>query len=290
MIKPYLPSKQPFGEMLGKLEKLIVGNPLLTELKVDPKLLANIKETLKVLYSDNPRPGENTIKGQVEQSGIGYEAKVRRVLTEKPESEMALNKAELSRDLKGQLLRLADAIENAPVDIDKNLASSATRQSPKVAEVLQGIKQATNNIELNQLSNHYAKQENQPLLLQIPYPSATEKTINLYVKKQPGGEKKNPGDKQVFNMVFLLDMTTLGSLRVDTQINNDQLTVKIGAENQDVVDFIQANAPALKERLQEVGFGSEINCCQQKKNEMQVDESLTRLFIQDPTRLVDIKT
>lgn len=290
LLKSYLPSKQPFGEVLGNLERTLVGNPLLSDLKIDPKLLENLKGTLKLLYSDNPTPSANTIKSQIDQSGVGYEAKVREVLTGKPASEIARNKIDLARDLKGQLIKLAKELESLQFDSSKNSTAPSIRENPKVVEVLQSIKQAIDNIELNQLSNHYAKQENQPVLLQIPYPATEDKAINLYVKKQPGGDKKNPGDKQGFNLVFLLDMTALGSLRVDAQVNNDQLNVKIGSENQGVVDFIQANAVGLKERLGEIGFSAEVSCGRQKKDEMQVEESLSRLFIQDPSRLIDVKT
>ena len=292
MIKPYLPAKQPFGEMVDNLQNTIVNNPVLSDLKIDPQLLANIKNTLSLLLSDNPTPDANTLKNQVAQSGANYEAKVKNALTEGADGTIKGNKEVLVKDLKGQLLQLGKDIEKVTAGADPSLpAPVAGRQSQQASNVLQTIKQATDNIELNQLTNQFAKQENQPILLQIPYQqSDTGKTVSLYVKNQGGGNGGKPGDKQNYSLVFLLDMSSLGNMRVDTQVTNNKLSIKIGAENQSVVDFIQSHTADLKNQLQQIGFSTDVSCTKQKPEDMQVVDRLTPSLAKDPFRLVDIKT
>lgn len=290
MIKPYLVARQPFGEMIENLQKVLIDSPVLKELKLDPEFLGRIKESLSLLFAkDNPLPDEMTLKSQVAQSGVNYEAKVRRLFAGTPEIIIHAGKASLAGDLKGQLLKLGKDVEAAIARSDWALPQNP--RNHEVSAVLQSIKQATDNIELNQLTNQYAKQEHQPIVLQIPYlPSSDGKTVKLYVKSGGGDGKKNQGDKQTVSLVFLLNMTALGHLRVDTQVTKDQLSIKIGADNQAVTDFIQTHTEELKARLREAGFTADVSCRQQKIEEMQVEEGLTRFLVKDPSRLVDVKT
>lgn len=290
MIKPYLVARQPFGEMIENLQKLLIDSPVLKELKLDPEFLGRIKESLSLLFAkDNPLPDEITLKSQVAQSGVNYEAKVRRLFAGTPEITINAGKASLAGDLKGQLLKLGKDVEAAIAKSDWALPQNP--RNHEVSAVLQSIKQATDNIELNQLTNQYAKQEHQPIVLQIPYlPSSDGKTVKLYVKSGGGDGKKNQDDKQTVSLVFLLNLTALGHLRVDTQVNKDQLSIKIGADNQAVTDFIQTHTEELKARLREAGFTADVSCRQQKIEEMQVEEGLTRFLVKDPSRLVDVKT
>lgn len=288
MIKPYLVARQPFGEMIESLQKVLIDSPVLKELKLDPEFLGRIKESLSLLFAKD-NPDEMTLKSQVAQSGVNYEAKVRRLFAGTPEITINAGKASLAGDLKGQLLKLSKDVEAAIAKSDWALPQNP--RNHEVSAVLQSIKQATDNIELNQLTNQYAKQEHQPIVLQIPYlPSSDGKTVKLYVKSGGGDGKKNQGDKQTVSLVFLLNMTALGYLRVDTQVTKDQLSIKIGADNQAVTDFIQTHTEELKARLREAGFTADVSCRQQKIEEMQVEEGLTRFLVKDPSRLVDVKT
>lgn len=292
MVKPYLAAKQDFGEMVERLEKLAVDNPSLKDLKTgDAALLEKLRETVKVLIPvDQPVVAAAAVKKQVDQSGINYEAKVKRVLMENPGTE---SKAELSKDLKGQLLKLGRILERVDSQAREETTNKPEGRGPvrQLEELSKYVKQATDNIELKQLSNHYAKQEDHPIQLQIPYfSSADGKTVKLYVRNGLEGEGKKRGDKQSTALAFLLDMTALGHIQIDAQIGDNRLSVKIGAEKNGVVDFIQARAGDLKSRLKKKGFDSEISSCLRKKEEMKAEDELTRLFVEESSRLVDIKT
>ncbi|MBI4383655.1 MAG: flagellar hook-length control protein FliK [Nitrospinae bacterium] len=286
-IKPYLAARQDFGEMAGQLEKAVSDPVLMKDLKIDPSVLEKLRETLRVLLAKETAvpDGGTSIRNKIDRSGINYEAKVKRLLTETPSAE---NKALLTRDLKGQLLKLGQNVERVLSEEPPSLSGPQTR---KAAEFLGQIKQATANIELQQLSNVYAKQENQALQAQIPFALASGgETVKLFVNSRSGKDPEKQGQKKSFTMVFLLDLTALGNVRVDTQADSGRLSVKIGAEKQEVAEFIQTKAPELKSRLREIGFDSELTCCVQKKEAMKVEDGLTRLLVSDASRLVDIKT
>ncbi|MBI4388801.1 MAG: flagellar hook-length control protein FliK, partial [Nitrospinae bacterium] len=285
-IKTYLAARQDFGDMAGQLEKAVSDPSLMKDLKIDPSVLEKLRETLRVLLArETAADGGTSIRNKIDRSGINYEAKVKRLLTETPSAE---NKALLTRDLKGQLLKLGQGVERVLSEEPQSLSGPQVRRA---AEFLGQIKQATANIELQQLSNVYAKQENQALQAQIPFGMAPGgETVKLFVNNRSGKDPAKQGQKKSLTLVFLLDLTALGNVRVDTQVDSGRLAIKIGAEKQEMVEFIQTKTPELKSRLREIGFDSELTCCVQNKEVMKIEDGLTRLLVSDASRLVDIKT
>ena len=85
-------------------------------------------------------------------------------------------------------------------------------------------------------------------------------------------------------------MSAIGSLRVDAKVGGQNVSTKIGVEEKGVVEFIDNNVPYLRDRLQKIGYQSEVTCCIQEKNDMQIESGLEELLIRDPNRLIDIET
>ncbi len=287
MIKPYLPAQQPFGEMISKLSILtqeVFSNAGL--LKLDSETMARIKQTLQLL---SPGAGKNPdaglLKNQVDASGINYEARVKQFFEQGVNQRKA---GELGLDLKGQLLDMIQKLED---QANQGKGFSAT-QSQTLKEQAQGFRHAVENIELNQLTNHLAKQENQSLLLQIPNPYGQRNPpIKLYVRSNEDEHSGNGGDgKKTHNLVFFLDLSELGNLRVDSQISPSRLSVKIKVESRPIADFIDSRIGELNTRLSVLGFQADLTCCVEEKIAMDLENELPAILFQDEARLVDVTT
>ena len=148
------------------------------------------------------------------------------------------------------------------------------------------------NIELHQLTNQLARQENQSVLLQIPNPYGQgNPAIKLYVR--PSGDEesgKKGAGKKSYNLVFFLDLSMLGNLRVDSQVSQTQLSVKMKVENQSIADFIESRTEEFNSRLADLGFQADLTCCVEDKIELDFENELSAILFQDEARLVDVTT
>ena len=166
------------------------------------------------------------------------------------------------------------------------------RSLQTLKEHTQVFRQAVDNIELNQLTNQLARQENQSILLQIPNPYGQEnQSIKLYVR--PSGDEesgKKGGSKETYNLAFFLDLSKLGNVRVDSQISQTRLSVKIQVENQAVASFIDSKFEELIPRLSSLGFEANLTSFVKDKIDMELENKLPAILLQDEARLVDITT
>ena len=212
LIKPYLLTRKPLGELIGELRREVLESAVLKNIPIKQELIERIRETLKILTpKPDSLPKEFNIKRQVDISGIGYEGKVKQLLLYPEDSK---NKLELGKDLKGQLLELNQILENS---IRKNSNQNLIRQ---LTEFQQKIKVSVDNIELNQLSTRISNQESQPLVLQIPNPICpNEKTINLFIRKDlPENKSGENSDKESYSLAFYLELSSLGNIKINVKV------------------------------------------------------------------------
>ena len=287
MIKPYLASRQPLGEMITKLS-ILAGDISSTagHANLDSGKLAQLNQTLQLLSPGNGKnPGAQLLKEQVDASGINYEAKVKQFLEPGANPGKAM---ELSRDLKGQLLDIIQKLEDQAIQA-KGFSST---QLQALKEQTQVFRQAVDSIELNQLTNQLARQENQSILLQIPNPYGQEnQTIKLFVRPAEDEESKKKGSaKETYNLAFFLDLSKLGNVRVDSQISQTRLSIKMQVENPSVADFIDSNKEALSARLSDLGFEASLSCCVDENINIAMENELPEILLRDESRLVDLTT
>jgi hypothetical protein len=270
----YLVAKQPLGNMVAALQNHLINSPLWRT--TDPTLLQRLEQTLAALLPQDPSPPDAAgLKEQVARSGINYEAKVQHVLTS---NASPLEQAALANDLKGQLLEVLHKLDQA-----------STRNGETV-EIHQHVQQALHNIEFQQLSNLFAQQENQSLLLQLMHPTfPASHTAKLYFRANPRQSGGSQAESQDYTLVFLLDFTALGNLRIDASVRGPSVSATIRTEDETVADFIVAQTPSLTARLHDLGFQAEIRCCAQETVSLDIDDSLTRVLMAKPSRLLDIK-
>jgi|FLOH01.1.fsa_nt_gi hypothetical protein len=277
-LKPYLPARMPVTKMATLLTDEILDSPVIQELKIKPDVVARLRATLQLLLPQEGKlPTEGQVRQQVESSGINYEAKVRQVL----ESGQPAGK-ELASDLKGLLLELFQSTDNIHV-------RSSEKAPGTLTEFRQTLKFAIDNIELNQLFSQISKQENQPLLIQIPNPlSSGNKTIQLYVRKdsteEEAGNKKNS-----HNVAFFLDLSFLGKIKINAQIGEERLSVRIDAESEEIASFINDKAGDFKAKMSEHDIETSVECCA-THDVKPAKDSLIELLVSQNTPLVNIKT
>jgi len=302
-LKPYLVAKQPLGEMVAALQRALVRNPPPPD--IDAGLLHRLQETLTALLpSQEEPPDAASLQAQIDRSGINYEAKVQEVLTKQASPA---EQAALANDLKGQLLELLHKLDHrSPTAQPQRDAPVASREpgqpalthvssegmrSGDIADLREHVQQALRNIEFQQLSNLFAHQEHQPLLLQFAHPdSPAAHTAKLYFRVDTREQDAQQEAQQNYTLVFVLDFSALGPVRVDATVRGAYVSTTISTADEAVADFITAQTPDLTARLHDLGFQAEVRCSAQAQVPLDVDDSLTRLLVAEPSRLVDVKT
>jgi len=285
MIRPYLSNYQTLTNTIASVQKGVLEHPVLKEIITDPALMERLQDTVKTLQPRDPAQLNGAkIKEMMVRSGIHYEAKVRNLNFE---NLTAARRMELGRDFKGQLLELSRAVES---ELSKaNLPETLIKQG---GELLTQVRHAIQNIEFQQLSSQYAKQENHPILLQIPHSFFGEgETVKIYIRDGADHPKRNQKNtEKVFNLVFLLDLSALGNLRIDSRVSETGISVNILGHSPEIIDFINQRAPEFAARMEELGFQITISGLVQEQVDMEVPDILSNLLVDHSLNLVDIKT
>ena len=281
-LKPYLPARMPIAKMAYLLRSEILDSQVIPDLKIQSDVVARLRDTLRLLLpSEGEIPNATQVRQQVESSGINYEAKVRQVL-EFPSSIQA--RKELASDLKGLLLELYHSTEQA--------SAKVVQKAPgRFAEFRQTIKYAIDNIELNQLSSQISKQENQPLVIQIPNPlSSGNKTIQLFVRDDSSeNETGNKNPKKNHHVAFFLDLSSLGKIKINAKMNQESLSVCIDVESEEIANFIRHRTNDFEEKMNENKINTSVECFVTHEVKPAKD-NLIELLVSQNTSLINIQT
>lgn len=277
-IIPYLSGRMPLVQLAHLIKDEILGSPVMKELNIKLDVVTRLRDTLSLLIPrEGETPSERQVRQQVESSGVNYEAKIRKAF----ELGLPVHK-EVASDLKGLLLNLYKSADKA---------WQTKKKLEPLSEFRQTIKFAIDNIEFNQLSSKISKQENQPLVIQIPNPlSSGNQTIQLYIRKDSLGEESKDKDKKSsHNVAFFLDLSFLGKIKINAQIGKERLSLRIDVESEGVANFVSDKAEFFKEKMKESNFETSVECCvigQVKP----IKDNLIEMLISQNTSLVNIKT
>ena len=287
-IKSLLPYKESFGVMVQKLDILLNSSEIIKSLRAETGLVSRLIKTLNLLKSpffeqDLTSQGSTLIKQQIDLSGINYESKVKHALEGKELLDVPTN---VKNDLKGQLINLLKLLE---IRIGGNETSAIQRY--QLLKVIKVLMRAVDNIELQQLTNQLSRQENQPITLQIPDPFMIGKTINLYIRQSEdkSKNKENKENKSVL-LVFFLELSALGNLRVDAKINNQAISLRIDVENSNIAKFIENSLKDFCLSLDDLGFKVNASCGVVANIDKELESKLNPLLISETNRLVDLRT
>ncbi|MEE9499232.1 MAG: flagellar hook-length control protein FliK [Nitrospinaceae bacterium] len=288
VLKNYLPTRQPLIQVLAGLKEVFLEGPLtqLKELNIDPAQLKQLQANLqRIIFREFKAPDAAQLKEMIDRSGFHYEAKVKDFVLE---PGLSNKNVLLENDLKGQLMRLARQLEQIPAG-----ATESTASEKFTGKLMAQVSQAVSNIELQQLTHHFAKEEQHPLLLQLPENLLGEEDrfkIYIFPDQREDAGQESDFHNRIFNLVFLLNLSALGDLRIETKIFKDEISIHITGSNSDAVQFIQAHVPELEDLFQEVGFSISVTSQHQTEVSMEVPDSLGQLLIDTPLQMVDLKT
>ena len=287
-IKSLLPYKESFGVMVQKLDILLNSSEVIKSLRAETGLVPRFIKTLNLLKApffeqDLTSQGSTLIKQQIDLSGINYESKVKHALEGKELLDVPTN---VKNDLKGQLINLLKLLE---IRIGGNETSAIQRY--QLLKVIKVLMRAVDNIELQQLTNQLSRQENQPITLQIPDPFMIGKTINLYIRQSEdkSKNKENKENKSVL-LVFFLELSALGNLRVDAKINNQAISLRIDVENSNIAKFVENSLKDFCSSLDDLGFEVNASCGVVANIDKELESKLNPLLISETNRLVDLRT
>jgi hypothetical protein len=288
ILKNYLPGRQSIVEMLSVLKEALLDHPSgqLKALKIDPVPLEQLQANLQRLVArESKTPEAPQLKEILDRSGFHYEAKVKEFVSAPTVSD---RDRLLENDLKAQLMRLARQLEQVSSGSAENTSSNKW-----IGKLMAQISQAVSNIELQQLTHHFSREEQQPLLFQLPENLLGEEDrFKIYILPDLGGNNGQEPDlhNRIFNLVFLLNLSVLGDLRIETRIFKEEISIQITGSNPDAVAFIQAHIPELEKPLQEEGFSLSVSARHEEEVLMEISGGLDQLLINNPLQLVDVKT
>jgi len=288
VLKNYLSARQPLVQMLAGLKEVFLEGPStqLKTLDIDSGQLKQLQVNLqKIVSGEFKAPDAVQLKEIVGRSGFHYEAKVKDFVLE---PGLSNKNVLLENDLKGQLMRLARQLEQIPVG-----ATDSTASDKFIGKLMAQVNQAVSNIELQQLIHHFSKEAQHPLLLQLPENFLGEDDrFKIYIlpdQKESGGQELDSHNR-IFNLVFLLNLSSLGDLRIETKILKDDISIHITGSNSDAIQFIQGHVPELEDLFQEDGFSISVTSRHQSEVSMEVPDNLGQLLVDTSLQMVDIKT
>ncbi len=288
ILKSYLPARQPLTQVLAGLKEVFLEGPLtqLKALNIDSGQLKQLQVNLqKIVSGEFKAPDVIQLKELVDRSGFHYEAKVKDFVLEPGLSNKNIL---LENDLKGQLMRIVRQLEQIPTRATDN-----STPDKFIGKLMAQVNQAVSNIELQQLTHHFSKEAQHPLLLQLPENFLGEDDrFKIYIlpDQKESGDQEPDSHNRIFNLVFLLHLSALGDLRIETKILKDDISIHIAGSNSDAIQFIQAHVPELEDLFQEEGFTISVSSRHQTEVAMEVPDSLGQLLIDTPLQMVDIKT
>lgn len=160
----------------------------------------------------------------------------------------------------------ADMAQTAPspkpaVNAAPNEGDTAFRELSRLHETAKSLRSALSNIELTQLLNSAGKKAGAVgegvMMYQIPYmQNGSPETARVYLKPEEdgegsGGEGKKGGPR---SLVFMLNMTRLGQVRVDVTVGEGHACGFIYVENDDVAGHVKESLKELVSALEPAGY------------------------------------
>jgi hypothetical protein len=286
LIRSYLPLQINWGELIEGLKGLLGEKDLyLLETVVDKGLLDKMVSSLSALSFNGDNKAESEkVKQFIEHSGLLYESKLKQTILSEESSPKHLEKV-MEKDLKGLLLKLSQKLEE--VSGKQNGERDAVLRG-KVEELLKTVNSSIKRIELHQLVNYTTTKNDQQLVLQIPLalPEGI-KTAELYIRNGQQKSKKGKGTKDNFYIVFLLNMRSLGGLRIDAHLSKKKIDCKIQVDKGETASFVKRHLSELSRRLESLDYKVEKLSCIMKKEDSKEDTPLKGFSLLE-MKLLDI--
>jgi Flagellar hook-length control protein FliK len=225
----------------------------------------NDKEVFKELVDDISKklflkPNPDLLRELLDKSGIGWEAKLRKIITSKTYNNKTNINELITSDLKGLGSKILSVMEG---------------QNDLFEKFISTIK----NVQLlNQLGLEQERKIFIPFPLQFPdnFFSMGQLLIHLNENKKDDDGKGN--NKDLFRISFLLEMSNLGPLRADLVVRQKQINGRFLIVEEEAKIIIEKQLPSLIKTLENKGFVIPNFECQMKKP-FEIKDSLIKEII-----------
>ncbi len=176
-----------------------------------------------------------------------------------------LTRTEAARIVRAVWPRLAQSLSGSPGDpqalaseLETALRGAALRlgnpSSAQTRVALAGVEEAVKGLEAVQLLNTVAVETNTSLVLPLPLAQAWEaESGQVFFYKPPHKPGAEEGDRPL-RMVFLLDMTRLGAVRVDVSMAQKNLMINLYLAKTEAVERVSSKLDGLEKNLTEMGY------------------------------------
>ncbi|VAX20140.1 hypothetical protein MNBD_NITROSPINAE01-697 [hydrothermal vent metagenome] len=303
LLRLLLPSKAPIGDALARVAEVIDKTDLPPKTEKAIALLKQALSTSTVeLDKATPEILKKTIKNSglymeasLKEATLGKSGAAKTAFLPEGDIKMALGKA--LKLLEGEIARMASdldgllkastkktttgtgeaerlpintkqakksfptgtKVQSKALDIDSKMAEIA-----KTRQVAHEIKNAINNIELNQLINAPLKREpggTNFSLFQIPFvQGAFIESARVYIQpRDEDAEGKGKKEQGKSSIVFMLNMSALGPVRVDVTVGRGKITGSVYVLNDTVAGFMKNNMEHLSKKLESAGYEVWVN-------------------------------
>lgn len=151
--------------------------------------------------------------------------------------------------------------KQSPAIVYSNEGEGAYKELARLHDTAKSLRSALSNIELTQLLNSAGKKAGVAgegvLMYQIPYmQNGSPETAKVYIKPDEDGEGNSGEGKKggAKSLVFMLNMTNLGAVRVDVTVGGGHARGFIYVENDDVAAHARESLKELVNALEPAGY------------------------------------
>ncbi|MDQ6996338.1 MAG: flagellar hook-length control protein FliK, partial [Mariprofundus sp.] len=207
-------------------------------------------EQLGAWLSSNTAEQKQAVSGEhlariMRDSGASLEAKML-ALSQKSASNPSQSKAIL-HDLKAIMLQLS------------NVQSSNINHAGMIKILAELSQHSSARIESNQALNVLAQMHGDPVRFELPM-LVGQQMVNVQMAVQQQDQQtsddssKNAAADQSYSVLFALELSGLGNMRVDASISDTSVHARIYSEQSDARQFIREHIQRLETRLQNLGY------------------------------------
>jgi hypothetical protein len=216
------------------------------------------------------KPDPDVLRELVDKSGIGWEAKLKEIITSKTNYSKANINELVTGDLKGLGSKFISLMEG---------------QSDLFERFVSTIK----NIQLlNQLGLEQERKIFIPIPFQFPDGFFTIGQLLIHFdednKKDGDGKEK---DKDFFRISFLLEMSNLGPLRADLVVKQKQINGRFLIVEEKTKNIIEKQLPSLIKTLEKKGFVIPHFECHMKEP-LEIKETLIKEIIHEESHNISL--
>jgi len=235
-------SQEPLAQSMSAIRTLI---PTLIKADLpDIKGLGQLNAWMTASQSSPQQPinGEHLAR-LIGESGTGLESKLLGLI-----QKLAHNPA-LQQDLKTIMLQLANI-----------QTQSGNINHAGLIKILSELgHHGATRIETTQALNVLAQIQGDPIRFELPM-LLGQQLVNVQMSlqqqyQQPSNDSEPGGaPKQAYSVLFALELSGLGNLRVDASISDTSVHARIYSEQADAGQFIRNHIQRLQTRLQDLGY------------------------------------